>query len=96
MVNRISNGTVNVENKVYSLSINDKDCATHFNGGFAGFDNVNWNSYVMKKHVVRKRLNTRISVPKVAYFFEILFRVGDVSFKSSKQRRISRKYVNAN
>ncbi|XP_034176043.1 galactose mutarotase isoform X1 [Osmia lignaria lignaria] len=57
VVNRISNGKMNVENKVYSLSINDKDCATHFNGGFEGFDNVNWNSYIMNKHVVMSHLS---------------------------------------
>ncbi|XP_076393396.1 galactose mutarotase isoform X2 [Megachile rotundata] len=57
VVNRISNARAKIENRVHSLSINDRDCASHFNGGFLGFDNVNWNSYIMKKHVVMSYLS---------------------------------------
>ncbi|XP_076763553.1 galactose mutarotase [Xylocopa sonorina] len=46
-----------VEDKTYSLSVNDKGGSNHFNGGFVGFDNVNWNSHILKKHVVMSHLS---------------------------------------
>ena len=52
-----------VENKIYTLSRNSGD--GHFNGGFVGFDNVNWNSYIMKKHVV----NTLVIVVSLFTFY---------------------------
>ncbi|XP_076223012.1 galactose mutarotase [Nomia melanderi] len=41
-----------VNNKVYRLSVNGEDGCSHVNGGFLGFDNVNWQSYILEKHVV--------------------------------------------
>ncbi|XP_076648159.1 galactose mutarotase [Halictus rubicundus] len=41
-----------LNNKECSLSVNCKDGCSHYNGGFLGFDNVNWQSYIMGKHVV--------------------------------------------
>lgn len=45
-------GKMKINNKNYSLTINDKTSMSHYNGGFFAFDNVNWNSYIFKKHVV--------------------------------------------
>ncbi|XP_076384706.1 galactose mutarotase [Megalopta genalis] len=41
-----------VDNKDYSLSVNYRDGCSHFHGGYCGFDNVNWQSYIRGKHVV--------------------------------------------
>ncbi|XP_053997930.1 galactose mutarotase-like [Hylaeus anthracinus] len=57
VVNRISNGRMRLSNRNYSLSINDKDGASHFNGGFFAFDNVNWQSHVLHKHVVMSHVS---------------------------------------
>ncbi|XP_076244003.1 galactose mutarotase [Calliopsis andreniformis] len=57
VVNRISHGKMRVEKKIHPLSINDKDGSSHFNGGFFGFDNVNWNSFILKKYVVMSHLS---------------------------------------
>ncbi|CAL7940377.1 unnamed protein product [Xylocopa violacea] len=57
VANRISGAQMRVENKTYSLSANDKGGFNHFNGGFVGFDNVNWNSHILKKHVVMSHLS---------------------------------------
>ncbi|XP_017876261.1 aldose 1-epimerase-like [Ceratina calcarata] len=57
VANRISGGQIRLENKVYSLTLNDKTGVSHFNGGFVGFDNVNWDSHILKKHVVMSHLS---------------------------------------
>ncbi|XP_060815882.1 galactose mutarotase-like [Bombus pascuorum] len=57
VVNRISCAKMRIENKIYCLSPNDENGLDHFNGGFVGFDNVNWNSYIMKKHVVMSHVS---------------------------------------
>ncbi|XP_076168800.1 galactose mutarotase [Ptiloglossa arizonensis] len=46
-----------VDNKRYSLTINDRDDSSHFNGGLYAFDNVNWQSHVLDKHVVMSHLS---------------------------------------
>ena len=91
-MNRISCAKMRIENKIYCLSPNDENGVDHFNGGFVGFDNVNWNSCIMKKHVV----NIFIIIVSVISFYSYLFNAtGYVSRKSSKIRRIPRRYVNA-
>ncbi|XP_012243369.2 aldose 1-epimerase-like [Bombus impatiens] len=57
VVNRISCAKMRIENKIYCLSPNDENGVDHFNGGFVGFDNVNWNSCIMKKHVVMSHVS---------------------------------------
>ncbi|CAK9828340.1 Galactose mutarotase [Anthophora retusa] len=52
IVNRVSYAKVRIENEMYTLSVNDKDGVSHFNGGFFGFDNVNWDSYILNKRYV--------------------------------------------
>lgn len=54
-------GKMKINNKDYSLTINDKNSTSHYNGGFVAFDNVNWNSYVFKKHVVMTHTSTKNS-----------------------------------
>lgn len=55
-------GKVKIDNKDYSLTINDKNSTSHYNGGFVAFDNVNWNSYIFKKHVVGKYIFDDVSL----------------------------------
>ncbi|KAK9306201.1 hypothetical protein QLX08_003087 [Tetragonisca angustula] len=57
VVNHVSRAKMRVENESCTLSRNGEDGVDHFNGGFVGFDNVNWNSYAMKKHVVMTHLS---------------------------------------
>ncbi|OAD58621.1 Aldose 1-epimerase [Eufriesea mexicana] len=57
VVNRISSAKMRIENKNYSLSTNDRDGVSHFNGGFVAFDNVNWESYMSKDNVVMSHLS---------------------------------------
>ncbi|XP_043799126.1 galactose mutarotase-like [Apis laboriosa] len=61
VANKISMGKVKIDNKDYSLTINDKYSMSHYNGGFIAFDNVNWNSYIFKKHVVMTHTSSRNS-----------------------------------
>lgn len=61
VANKISMGKMKINNKDYSLTINDKNSTSHYNGGFVAFDNVNWNSYVFKKHVVGKYIRRRFA-----------------------------------
>ena len=49
--NRVSDGFMYIDNKKYQLTRNDNKI-NHINGGFCGFDNANWDSYVLGKEVV--------------------------------------------
>ena len=69
VVNHVSRAKMRVENESCTLSRNGEDGVDHFNGGFVGFDNVNWNSYVMKKHVV----NTLVIVIPLLTFYSVSF-----------------------
>ncbi|XP_031771370.1 aldose 1-epimerase-like [Apis florea] len=61
VAHKISMGKMKINNKNYSLTINDKTSMSHYNGGFFAFDNVNWNSYIFKKHVVMTHTSLRNS-----------------------------------
>ena len=53
VVNRIADGIMYINNQKFELSKNDNQL-NHINGGFYGFDNVNWDSYILGNHVVRE------------------------------------------
>nr|KAF7420166.1 hypothetical protein H0235_010463 [Vespula pensylvanica] len=57
LVNRVANGKMRIQKTIYSLSINDKCERDHIHGGVVGFDNVNWNSYILNKQVVMSHLS---------------------------------------
>ncbi|XP_017795549.1 PREDICTED: aldose 1-epimerase-like [Habropoda laboriosa] len=57
IVNRVSHAKMRIENEMYCLSVNDKDGVSHFNGGFVGFDNVNWDSCILNSRHVMSHLS---------------------------------------
>ncbi|XP_043495267.1 galactose mutarotase-like [Polistes fuscatus] len=57
LVNRVADAKMRIKKTIYSLSINDEYGKDHVNGGVVGFDNVNWNSYILNKQVVMSHLS---------------------------------------
>lgn len=57
VVNRISAGTFWDDKTKYQLSKNDNEI-NHINGGLFGFDNANWESYILGNQVVRQKLKS--------------------------------------
>ncbi|KAG7207662.1 hypothetical protein KM043_009281 [Ampulex compressa] len=57
VANRVSEGLMRIDDAVYSLTINDQVGSNHFNGGFAAFDNANWDSYALEEQVIMSHLS---------------------------------------
>lgn len=85
-------GKMKINNKNYSLTINDKTSMSHYNGGFFAFDNVNWNSYIFKKHVVNMYsdvIGCVLNLRFIRRFFFFFYGAGDDPYEFKEQRGLS-------